>query len=324
MAAKTNKKLEVSIIIVNYKSYEMTDNCISSIYKYTQDVNYEIILVDNATDYQSLLRLINKYPCIKTIRNKENLGFSVANNQAINIIEGENILFLNNDTLFYENSLKTILGFNKEIDSDVFVGCKLLNKNLTSQVSVFAFDRLTNLLGENLFLYKIFKKNKYLNKYFQNHLEIKTPTEVDVIRGAFMFCPTKKIRELSGFDERFFFYSEEADLCFRFKKMKGKVIYFPNTSIIHIGSATSDQNKFFRFKNLSIGKIQFYQKHYIGIKFILSIIIHYTGITIRIPTYFIIGLFSFSKNNLLKSFYYFKTLFIYPKNMFNLKTKKND
>ena len=146
---------------------------------------------------------------------------------------------------------------------------------------------------------------------------INSTYEVDVITGAFLFGKRKEIAGLGGFDERFFFFNEETDLCFRFKKNGGKVYYFPQTSIIHLKGGTAQKNSWFTQKNQSIATIKFLQKHFVGLNFTLAIFIHYIGIVIRIPVFLLFGSFTFNKDLILRSFYYLKLLFVYPQNVFS-------
>jgi GT2 family glycosyltransferase len=318
MDNKIDQEIDISIIIVNYKSYDMTDNCIASIIKNTNGINYEILIADNSFEADSINSIQNKYPDLKIIKNEFNLGFAAANNQCINIAKGKYMLFLNNDTLFLENSVKKIFDFCESLNYSCFLGCKLLNEDLTHQDSITDFENIFNIIGENLFLYKLFPSLKLFNKYNKNREQSTSVIEVDVIKGAFMYCLTNDIRQLNGFDERFFFYSEETDLCYRYKKMGGKIFYYPDTAIIHLGKATVMKNLWFKFKNQSIAKIQFYQKHFSGTILFFSVLIHYLGILIRIPIYLFMGVVKLSKFNFLKAYYYSRILFIYPKNKFHI------
>jgi hypothetical protein len=307
----------ISIIIVNYKAYKMTEDCIVSIQNHTKHINYEIILVDNASDSNSLKQLINKFPSVKSIENKDNLGFAAANNQGIAIAGGEFILFLNNDTLFIENSLQKILDFLRNTSEITFVGCQLKNSDGSYQNSAYDFISPWNSLGESLFIYKLFPKYKLFSKYHYNKKKISTPIEVGYVQGAFLVGPSEIIRLLNGFDERYFFYGEEADLCQRLIRMGGKVIFLPYTSIIHLGGATAYIYLRFKFKNQNIAHIQLIQKHFHGINFHLLLFFHYLGIFVRIPLYFISGLLMINKFQFLKSINYLRLLFVYPQNQFN-------
>lgn len=310
--------VDVSIIIVNYNAAGMLKECIDSIINCTSEVTYEIIVVDNNSSDADLNEIFSGYSNIKLIINKKNKGYSTANNQGLEKAKGKYTLFLNNDTLFIENTLLKILKY-ADLKGKLFVGCKLLNKDRSHQISVVDFDTLMNLFGENSFLYKLFPESKLLNKYNLHYSNPDKITEVDAVKGAFIFGVTNDFKELNGFDERFFFYNEENDLCYRFKQSGGKIIYFPVTSIIHLGGATTDTMLWFRFKNQSIAKIQFFQKHWKGFNFTIAILIHYFGIFLRVPLYALGGILTFNSFLLKKSWYYFKTVFIYPGNKFKNK-----
>ncbi len=304
-----------SIIIVNFNRIDLTIDCINSIYKFCT-TDFEIIVIDNNSTTCYIDEVIDKYPSVVLIKNKENKGFSYANNQGLKIAKGEYILFLNNDTLLIEDTLEKVINYYKSLKRPALIGCKLLNADNTHQASVTEFETVLNVFGDISFLYLILKNNKYINRFHLNYKNIKKPIKVGVVKGAFIFGEKKYISDLSGFDDRFFFYGEENDLCKRFNDQVGDVIYFPESAIIHLGGATTANMPWFSIKNLNIGRIQLFQKHFKGVEFGLIITIHYLGIVIRIPIYFISGVVTFNSNLIKKAYNYLKLLFIYPKNRF--------
>jgi GT2 family glycosyltransferase len=308
--------VDVSIIIVNYNQFKILKECLNSITQWTDEIEYEIILVDNNSLDIDVDFLIDNFKKIKILRNSVNKGFAAANNQGIEIAQGKYILLLNNDTILIENSIQIVFNYiEANIDSKV-VGCRLLNIDRTHQESFVEFPNLFNTFTESLFLYKIFKNSTIFSKYAKSFQKIETPIEVDVVRGAFMFCEADTLRKINGFDERFYFYSEETDLCYRVKSLGLKVLFYPDTSIIHLGGATAQSDNAFYFKNQAISKIQFYQKHFNFYKRFLVICIYKFGILLRIPLYLILGIFRIDTKYLTKAFYYFLQLLIHPKNKF--------
>ena len=308
---------DISIIIINYNSFGLLKNCLKSISIHFQNENSEVIVIDNASTEGDVKDVTKQFENIKLIKNKKNVGFAAANNQGIKLASGKYILLLNNDTELVEDSVSKVYQFLESTSEKLFIGCKLVNQDKTHQESVSDFPALLNTFMESFFLYKIFPQKKVFNKFYLNYKNITEPVETDVIKGAFMFCDAESLKKLGGFDERFFFYSEEVDLCKRFKESGGKVIYFPLTSIYHYEGSGSATNLWFRFKNLGIAKIQYFQKHFNGVKFLLIVLFHYIGIILRVPFYFITGLIALNKFQLLKSYYFLRQLFIYPKNIFN-------
>lgn len=306
----------VSIIIVNYNQFGLLTNCLKSIEKNITGIDTEIIVIDNNSTEADPEKYFSNYPGVKLIRNSQNLGYARANNQGFEIAKGDYFLVLNNDTVFIENTILQLIDFSKKNNDNVIVGCKLLNADSSYQISFVDFDNICNLIGENLFLYKLFPNSRIFNKYSMNNVELNEPMEVDVVKGAFMFGGKDLFLKMKGFDERFYFYAEETDLCYRFKQQGGKVYYYPNFSILHIGGATTDTIPWFKFKNQSIAKIQIIQKHFPAIKKQIALFVHYFGLLLRVPLYFCMGLLSRKKDHFLKSYYYLKSLFIYPYNLF--------
>lgn len=308
-------KVDVSVIIVNYNSFQLLNETLSSLVEHTKGLTYEVIVVDNNSE-GNVESVTQHYPDIKLIKNNINKGFAAANNQAVDIAIGDYLLFLNNDIKFIENAVKNVFEFAKNINEKVIIGIQLLNEDRSKQESVVDFPSVWNAFTENFFLYKIFKRSKLFNKYYQNEIELTKPTFVDVIRGAFMFCPKDEIVKLGGFDVRFFFYSEETDLCYRFRIYEGKVIFLPSIKIIHYGGGATDNDPWFKFKNQTIGKIQFYQKHFRGIRFITVILIHWLGLILRGIIFSISGILTINKKLFMKGIYFFKQVTVYPQNQF--------
>ncbi len=313
---------DVSVLIVNYNNIQLLEDCIQSILKNTVEIHFEIIVVDNNSTDGNVEELIKKYNNVKLILNKTNAGFAAANNQGLKIAKGKYILFLNNDTLLIENSLKKVFDYAESRLDQILIGCKLLNTDFSIQYSVYDFPSIGNILFSNLSLYRLFPKLKIFNKYHLMNKQISDITKVDVVIGAFMFCPTDAIVKLNGFDERFYFYNDDTDLCYRFKNSIGQVLYYPYTSIVHHGGATVNKNSWFKFKNQTLVQIQFYQKYFSGFKFLTAVLLNYLGILIRIPYFFILGTISLKISHILTSYYYLKSLFYYPPNKFNKNPEK--
>ncbi len=313
---QTFPQIDVSVIIVNYNSFNLLDECLKSLFDFNHELLLEVIVVDNNSTEGNIESIIKKYPFVQLIKNKSNLGFAAANNQGLNIAKGKYILFLNNDIVFLDDAIKQVYDFAESKKNDLFIGCQLLNKDLSKQESVVEFPGLWNAVTENLFLYKIFEKSSLFNKYYQNYFEYDSPQQVDVIKGAFMFCSANAVKMLHGFDKRFFFYSEETDLCYRFKKLGGEIYFLPDIEIIHYGGESTDKNLWFKFKNQTTGKIQYYQKHFNGWKFGVLLFVHYLGLFLRGIIYPLGGILLFKKSLFIKGYYFVKQMFIYPQNKF--------
>lgn len=314
-------KIDVSVIIVNYKSEKLLKECLDSLIKVSENFKYELLIIDNYSKDESIDNLIHKYKGIILIKNDKNIGFGAANNQGLKIAKGKYVLFLNNDTIFLENTIKKVFDFAESIEKPIIIGCKLLNSDKSLQNSVYDFPTLWHVFTSNFFLYVIFPKSKLFSKYHLMNRKIDEITEVDVVTGAFLFGAIDKIKEIGGFDERFFFYNEETDLCYRFKENGGKIYYYPGTAIIHLKGGTAKKNGWFAYKNQSISTIKFFQKHFAGLKYFSAVLFHYFGVFIRIPAFLLFGLITLNKEVIIRSFYYLKLLFIFPQNLFKNKVK---
>ena len=308
--------MDLSIVTVTRNQFKILNKCLKSIEKYTSGLDFEMILLDNHSTTGDTEDISKNYSFVKLIKNDTNKGFAAASNQGAKLAKGEYLLFLNDDTELLENSIEEVFRFAKD-KGDVIAGCKLLNTDLSHQHSISDLPTISNVISANLFLYKLFPKKRMFNKYYLNHYEIKEPIVVDYIVGAFLLCRRDTFERLGGFDTRFYLYTDEMDLCYRFNKLGGKVYYYPLTSIIHVGGATLKAESWFTIMNKNLSSVQYFQKHFKGLKFFLTVSVQYFGILIRIPLFFIIGLLKMDNYFLSRSYNFLKLLFVYPKNVFN-------
>jgi len=306
--------LRISIVIVNYNGFNLLHNCIKTLQENHSNLDYEIIVVDNKSTEGDVADTVKDFERVVLIKSDRNLGFAIGNNLGLKYAKGEYIAYLNNDTIFIESTLNKIADFIENLnEKNVIVGCKLKNQDLSHQECIADFDTPWNIFSEAFFLYKVFPKVKRLNKYYQNFLDLHEVTDVDIVKGAFMFMRKEDALKLGGFDESFFFYSEEVDLCYRFKEAGGRVIYYPLTSLIHLGGGTTINLPWFKFKQQTLSKMQFYQKHYSGIKFKCIVSFHYSGVLIRVPLYIIGGIILFKPHLMKKGYFYLRQMFVVPK-----------
>ena len=202
--------VEVSIIIINYNTRNITSNCLASIKEHSVNVNYEIILVDNASTDGSK-EFFSNYQDIIYIYNDSNLGFGRANNIGINRASGKYIFLLNSDTYLTNNALSYFLEYEKRHNDSVVLGSWLLNIQLENNHSYCRFPSIKNELSSAIRVYTDrlpFNATKICwTESFTN-----TDIDVDYITGADLFIPKDVIEKVGMFDERFFMYYEESDL----------------------------------------------------------------------------------------------------------------
>ncbi|WYM03650.2 MAG: glycosyltransferase family 2 protein [Gloeotrichia echinulata CP02] len=219
----------VSIILVNYNGIDILPNCLNSIEKFIHTPNYEIIVVDNASTDGSPELVAEKYPHISLIRESENRGFGAGNNAGAKVAKGEFLFLLNTDTILTNNILPHLIELISTNSNIGVIGPKLLFPDESFQIS---FSPEIGIKGE-------FKARK-LHKHADNnnlHLieqDFQDIKEVDIVVGAAFFIRANLFNLLGGFDEKFFMYFEESDLCQRVRNQGYKILYTPHVSLIHI------------------------------------------------------------------------------------------
>jgi len=234
-------KLDLSIVIVNYNTASLLDDCLSSIFKSTKPKNgIEVIVVDNASTDDSRKIVKKKYPDVYLIANKTNLGFAKANNLGVKQAKGRFLLFLNSDTVVNRFSLVKPLKYLRNHPSVGAVTIKLYLKN--NQIDPdnhrgfpTPWAALTHFSG----LSRLFPQSKVFNQYHLGYLNFDRIHPIPVAAGSFLLMPTALFHQLGGWDEAYFFYGEDIDLCFRLNQAGYKIIYYPKVSALHLKGASS-------------------------------------------------------------------------------------
>lgn len=249
--------VDISIVIVNFNTKKLVLDCINSVKKYTTNINYEIIVVDNASTDGSVESL-KKLKDINLIISKENGGFSKGNNLGIKKAKGKYVLLLNSDTLFLENSIKKMFDLMETRPEVGVSSCRLLNLDKTIQSNGGYFPTLFRVFTWATFLDDL-PGADYFKAYHPHLNYYEKEQELDWVTGAFFLIRKSVLEKSKSLNERFFMYVEELELCFRVKKAGWKILYTPQTSIIHLGGAstTSKNTILGEFKGLRI----FYSLH---------------------------------------------------------------
>ncbi|MDK2941067.1 MAG: hypothetical protein PWP56_580 [Acetobacterium sp.] len=227
--------MDLSIIIVNYKTEELTSNCIDSIIKSnTKGLSYEIILVDNASEDGSVEAIKMRFPEVKVIENHENLGFSKANNIGMEVSKGEFLLLLNSDTIVELNTLKGAIAFISNHKHIGALGCKiLLPSGKLDPACKRSFPTPLNGLYHSLNLDMAFPESTRFGAYNLTYVDENKTCSIDCIMGAFMLVPRAVIDVVGMLDEDFFMYGEDIDWCYRIKQAGYQIIYYPEVRIFH-------------------------------------------------------------------------------------------
>ncbi len=287
----STSQIDISIIIVNYKVREYISNLLNSISKAKQGLNLQIFVVDNNSDDDSVAFLKERFPEVNYIANTENLGFGKANNQAIKLAEGTYSLIINPDTLVSEDTFTTLITHMEQAPKCGAAGCKILNPDGTfAPESRRSLPTLWSSFAKASGLSTVFSGSKFFDSYYLNWLGEDEQAKVPVLSGSFMFWRTSVLKELGGFDERFFMYGEDIDLCFRIQETEYYIDYVPSTSIIHYKGESSRKGDLRYIKIFNKALYQFFDKHHSSKYSFLFKVIVYSAIWIR-------ALFSLLANN---------------------------
>lgn len=233
-------KVDVSIIIVSFNTRDLLLDCIHSVIKFTKNVSYELIVIDNDSKDGSVAALKKEFKTLKNLKvisNTSNLGFAEANNQGFKVAEGEYLLLLNSDTYFIENVLsKTFRVFE---DPKVGIAsCQLLNKDRTIQPSGGYFPTPLRLLWWLFFIDDLPVLSSLLSSFHPKSTFFKKSHPQDWVTGAFFLIRKQCFDEVGEFSTDYFMYTEEMDYCYRAKKLGWGVWFEAQTAIIHLGQAS--------------------------------------------------------------------------------------
>lgn len=266
--------MELSIIIVNYNTRKITQECIKSVVKNTNGIDYEIIVIDNASKDGSVKTLENlslKIPNLKLIKNRQNLGFGKGNNQGMKIAKGKFVLLLNTDTIVHDNALSEMVSWMGENEKVGVATCALKNKDGSLQGTGGYFPTLFRVFAWMFFLEDIPLLDILIKPFHPIHGQspfykgtglFQKAHRQDWLTAAFFMIRREVVETVGGFDKDYFMYTEEVDYCWRIKSAGWDVWYQPTLSITHLGGASSTQE--FPILSEYKGIKLFYKKHMPG------------------------------------------------------------
>jgi GT2 family glycosyltransferase len=246
-------KIDLSIIILNYNTKQLTIDTIASIEKnYPKEVksgSYEVIVTDNDSPDGSLEEL-EKYALKTTIKtfhvvdNGGNVGFSKGNNNGLRYAKGRYVLFLNPDTIVYKKTLVRMVEF---MDTNSDAGAATCRVDIPiggiDEASHRGFPTPWNAFTHFSGLERIFPKSRLFAGYLQGWKDLGKIHEVDAISGAFLLVRRSVGEEIGWWDEEYFFYGEDIQFCYNIRKLGYKIYYVPDVSILHYGGVSSGIKK---------------------------------------------------------------------------------
>jgi len=254
--------LSCSVIIIAYNSCDFIPACLKSVRDACEGIDSQIIVLDNGSTEPIIPEIKNFFPEVEWIDSKENLGFGKGCNLAEKHATKPYLFFINPDTIISKNAFREMLKFMEEHPEAGTVGCRILNEDGTLQWACRrSFPTIVSAVSKTIGLAAMFPKSKTLASYNMTYADPDEMIEVDAISGSF-FCIRRDVYEkLNGFDEDYFMYGEDLDLCFRTKQMGLKNYYTPVTNILHFKGQSCRTRRWGSYVDFYKAMLIFVKKH---------------------------------------------------------------
>lgn len=249
---------QVSILIVNCNTRDVTAACLQSIYANPPSTEFEVIVVDNGSTDGSREMLRERFPQVSVIESPTNRGYGWGNNRAAQAAQGQFLVLLNSDTVIHAGALDALVAHLKAHPQTGIVAPRLLNRDGSLQISAHPMPTLRREVWRLLHLDGLRAVSQYPRSYWQSQ----SAQKAEVLMGACLLVRRADYLVLGGFDERFFMYSEEVDLCKRWLDAGWGITYLPGAVITHLGGQTSRLMPDQMFVELHRSKVRFFSKHY--------------------------------------------------------------
>ncbi|MBN1657072.1 MAG: glycosyltransferase family 2 protein [Anaerolineae bacterium] len=244
--------VELSIVITSWNTEELLAQCLQSL----AGTRAEVIVVDNASADGSVAMIKRSHPHVQLVENRENLGFARANNQGIAMSRGRYVALLNSDTRVYDGAFDRLVAFMDTHPRAGGCGPRLVNADGSLQPSCHPVLTPGRELWRLLFLDYLWRRATYAQATWAPN----RPHQVEVIKGACLVLRREALSEVGVFDDRYFMYTEEMDLCYRLLRAGWEMWWVPDATVLHYGEASSRQVAESMYVELYRSKAQFHRK----------------------------------------------------------------
>ena len=256
-------KVDISIVIVNYNVKAFLEQCLMAIERAVRDFAVEIFVVDNASVDGSQAMVKKKFPRVRLIENRKNVGFSRANNCALRQVRGRHVLLLNPDTLIQEDALSVLQEYLDRHADVGAAGVKLLNPDGSFQIGSrrglpTPWVAFTRIIG----LSRLFPRSRIFGRYNMTYLDPDTEADVDVLTGSLMYVRREVLEKIGYFDEDYFMYGEDVDLCYRIRLAGWRIVYVPKTQAIHYKGESTKKGEMSFVTHFYNAMLIFSRKHF--------------------------------------------------------------
>jgi GT2 family glycosyltransferase len=256
------EKVDLSIVIVNWNTRTLLLDCLRSLTSQLAPFTSQIIVVDNASDDDSVEAVRREFPLVSIMENKENLGFAKANNVGLRECEGRYILLINSDVVLCEGCLTSLQQYMEQRPEIGVLGPRILNADFTLQESCKQFPTIWNAFCRALALDTVFPNlrlfSSQLMRYW-SHDDIRT---VDILSGCFWMVRREAFKDVGPLDERFFMYAEDKDWCKRYWSAGWAIVYYPRAEAIHLAEGSSSRDPVRFYLEMCRANLRYWGKHY--------------------------------------------------------------
>ncbi len=224
---------DLSIIIIHYKKPALLKLCLKSLFRTIKDVDFEVIVVDSATEDTTRDMVLDEFPQVKFLPYTVNTGYSKGVNAGLENASGQYYMVMNPDVIFYDNSIKKMLDYLKANKNVGIIGPALYNFNDTLQNSCFRYYSPMTIVARRTFLGRLPIFNRLINHFLMSDEKLDQPLETDWLMGSVMMLSSNAMQKIGPMDENFFMYFEDVDWCKRSWDNHLSVVYYPHAKAYH-------------------------------------------------------------------------------------------
>ena len=284
---------DLSIAVVSWNTKDLLTQCLEAVYATLHDVTFEVLVIDNASADGSTRAVRERFPQVKLIENRVNLGFAYANNQAIAVSQGRFILLLNSDTIVQPNALASMVSFMQSRPEAGIVGPLVLNVDGTPQRCYGAFP---DIFSESIYAWGLDSRWPLSRWFGASSGFLTNGTETGWVLGAALMIRREALEKVGFLDDSYFMYSEEIDLAYRVRKAGWRNFVLGCARIIHLGGQSTQQNRALMKAELFRSKVRYFRKHHGAAAAGWMIMVFSTSIWAKWLAYYLLGKSDVSKS----------------------------
>lgn len=253
---------DLSVCIVNWNTREDLQAALASVLEPDPGPSLQLVVLDNASQDGSAEMVRERFPDVRLLESRENVGFAKGYNRAVQEAEGRHLLILNPDTVVLPGALQRLVEFLDSRNDAAAAGPRLLNSDGSIQYSCRRFPRAMAAIVRNTVLGRLVPGNRFARDYLMADWDHSSVRPVDWVSGAALCIRREAWAEVGGFDEGFFMYAEDIDWCLRAQQAGWKIYYVPDAAIVHRIGRSSDQRPLPMVLEFHRSMARFYKKHY--------------------------------------------------------------